>query len=69
MGDRLARVLSARLEELATAAERSGASAPVVGLLLEAASVATVRLSELHFQNLAARAELLWRLLRSRWIY
>ena len=32
------------------------------------ASAATVRLSELHFQKLAARAERSWRLLRSRWV-
>jgi len=42
MGDRIARVLGARLEELASAAERSGAAGPVVGRLLEAASVATM---------------------------
>jgi hypothetical protein len=42
MEDRIARVLGSRLEELATAAERSGAAAPIVGRLLEAASIATM---------------------------
>ena len=42
MGDRTARVLSARLEELASVAERSGAAADAVARLLEAASVATL---------------------------
>jgi hypothetical protein len=42
MGDRTARALSARLEELAVVAERSGAAAPAIARLLEAASVATM---------------------------
>jgi hypothetical protein len=42
MGDRTARALSARLDDLATVAERSGAAAHAVARLLEAASVATM---------------------------
>jgi len=42
MGDRAARSLSARLDRLAAAAERSGAAAHAVARLLEAASVATM---------------------------
>jgi len=42
MNDRIARMLSGRLEELASIAERSGAAAPEVARLLEAASVATM---------------------------
>jgi hypothetical protein len=38
-----ARMLSARLEAVASAAERSGASAEAVGRLLESAAVASVR--------------------------
>ena len=49
MGDRIAHVLSGRLDELASAAERSGATGPVVGRLLEAASVATMHAVALEF--------------------
>jgi hypothetical protein len=41
--DGLARVLSVRLDAVASAADRSGASAEAVGRLLESAAVATVR--------------------------
>ena len=42
MSDRVARTLTARLEELASVLERSGAAAPAVSRLLEAASIATM---------------------------
>jgi len=42
MSDRTARVLTARLDELASILERSGAAAPAVSRLLEAASIATM---------------------------
>ena len=48
MADRIVGVLTARLEELASAAERSGATADAVARLLEAASVATVRAAALE---------------------
>ena len=60
MGDRTARVLSARLEELAVAAERSGAAAPAVARLLEAASVATLNAVALELLTDAA-ARSIWR--------
>jgi hypothetical protein len=42
MGDRTAHALSARLDELASVAERSGAAGHAVARLLEAASVAAM---------------------------
>jgi hypothetical protein len=54
MGDRIANVLTARLEELAAAAERSGAAAPAVARLLEAASVATMQAVALDARTVAA---------------
>jgi hypothetical protein len=54
MGDRLANVLTARLEELAAAAERSGAAAPALARLLEAASVATIQAVALDARTVAA---------------
>jgi len=60
MGDRTARVLSARLEELAAVAERSGAAAHAIARLLEAASVATMHAVALELiSDDAARA--IWR--------
>jgi hypothetical protein len=60
MGDRTARVLSARLEELAAAAERSGAAAGAVARLLEAASVATMNAIALELIS-AHDATVIWR--------
>jgi hypothetical protein len=60
MGDRTARVLSARLEELAAVAERSGAAAPAIARLLEAASVATMNAVALELLSDAA-ARSIWR--------
>jgi hypothetical protein len=54
MGDRIATVLTARLEVLAAAAERSGAAAPAVARLLEAASVATLQAVALDARTVAA---------------
>jgi hypothetical protein len=54
MGDGIADVLTARLEELASAAERSGAAAPAVARLLEAASVATMQAVALDARTVAA---------------
>jgi hypothetical protein len=56
MGDRIANVLTARLEELAAAAVRSGATAPAVARLLEAASVATMQAVALDARTVAADA-------------
>ena len=42
MSDRFSKALTARLEELACVLERSGADAPSVARLLEAASIATM---------------------------
>ena len=60
MGDRTARVLSARLEELAAVAERSGAAAAAVARLLEAASVATMNAVALELLSEDA-ARTIWR--------
>ena len=51
---RIATALTARLAALAAAAERSGAAAPAVTRLLEAASVATVQAVALEARVLAA---------------
>jgi 2-methylcitrate dehydratase PrpD len=59
MSERIARVLSARLEELAHVAERSGAAAPAVARLLEAASVATMHAVALDLLT-AAQAKAIW---------
>ncbi len=48
MGDRIVGVLITRLEELASAAERSGAAPDAVARLLEAASVATIQAAALE---------------------
>ena len=47
-------MLTARLQELAAAAERSGAAAPAVARLLEAASVATMQAVALDARTAAA---------------
>jgi hypothetical protein len=60
MSDRLARVLAARLEEVAAAAERSGAPPKVVARLLESAAVATTRAVALDLITATAAREI-WR--------
>jgi hypothetical protein len=60
MGDRLARVLTARLEEVASAAERTGAPPDAVARLLESAAVATMRAVALDLLTEAAAKEI-WR--------
>jgi hypothetical protein len=51
---KIATALAARLADLASAAERSGAAAPAVARLLEAASVATVQAVALEARVLTA---------------
>jgi hypothetical protein len=58
--ERTERLLTQRLEELARALERSGASAGAVGRLLELASVATMHAVALDLVS-AGRADLIWR--------
>ncbi|MHB8641481.1 MAG: hypothetical protein ACYDA3_01130 [Gaiellaceae bacterium] len=65
MGDRTARVLSARLEELAAVAEKSGAAAPAIARLLEAASVAAMNAVALELLSEAAMRSI-WRDLEER---
>jgi hypothetical protein len=60
MSERIARVLGARLEELAQVAERSGADAAAVAALLEAASVATMHAVALNLLS-ASEARAIWR--------
>ena len=60
MSDRIARTLSARLEELASVLERSGAAAPAVSRLLESASIATVNAVALDLLTEEA-ARTIWR--------
>ena len=60
MGDRLAWVLAARLEEVAAAAERSGAPQAVVARLLESAALATTRAVALDLLTEGAAREI-WR--------
>jgi hypothetical protein len=57
MADRIVGVLTARLEELASAAERCGAGADAVARLLEAASVATVRAAALEARRTRVAGE------------
>jgi hypothetical protein len=64
VGERTARVLTARLEELAAVAERSGADGQLVARLLEAASVATVNAVALDLLTDAA-ARKRWRTVES----
>jgi hypothetical protein len=65
MGDRTARALSARLEELAAAAERSGAPAAAIARLLEAASVATMNAVALDLISSREATEI-WREVEER---
>jgi cobalamin biosynthesis protein CbiD len=65
MGDRTARALSARLEELAAAAERSGAPAAAIARLLEAASVATMNAVALDLLS-SREATQIWREVEER---
>ena len=65
MGDRTARVLSARLEELAAVAERSGAAPDAIARLLEAASVATLNAVALEFIS-EREATAIWREVEER---
>lgn len=58
--ERTERLLTQRLEELAAALERSGASADAIGRLLELASVATVHAVALELVS-AERADAIWR--------
>ena len=51
---KIATALTSRLAAVASAAERSGAAAPAVARLLEAASVATVQAVALEARVLAA---------------
>ena len=62
---RVEAMLTARLEELATALERSGAPAERVGRLLELASVATLQAVTLDLLT-AERAETIWRTAKQR---
>lgn len=57
--ERTARLLSQRLEDLAGALERSGASNEAVGRLLELASVATLHAVQLDLLT-QRRAERIW---------
>jgi hypothetical protein len=57
MADRIVGVLTARLEELASAAERCGAGADAVARLLEAATVATVRAAALEARRTRGAGE------------
>lgn len=58
-GERTARLLSQRLEDLAETLERSGTPTKSVAWLLELASVATVHAIELDLIS-AERAVLIW---------
>jgi hypothetical protein len=60
MNERIARALAVRLEQLAEIAERSGADAPAVARLLEAASVATMHAVALDLLT-APEARAIWR--------
>jgi hypothetical protein len=57
MGDRIVGVLTARLEELASAAERTGAAPDAVARLLEAASVATMQAAMLEARRTRVAVE------------
>lgn len=63
--DRVERLLTYRLEELARAVERSGAPPDRVTRLLELASVATIHAVTLEFLS-AERAEAIWQQARER---
>ena len=65
MSDRISHVLSMRLEELAYIAERSGAAAPAIARLLEAASVATMHAVALDLMT-APQADAIWREVEER---
>jgi hypothetical protein len=65
MSERTARALSARLEELACVAERSGATGPAVARLLEAASVATMHAVALDLLT-SGQASTIWREVEER---
>ncbi|MGH3104810.1 MAG: hypothetical protein ACRDN6_12020 [Gaiellaceae bacterium] len=58
--ERTARLLSQRLDELATALERAGAPAEPMGRLLELASVATMHAVSLELLS-SERASSIWR--------
>jgi hypothetical protein len=60
MRERVAKALTVRLEQLAQIAERSGADAPRVARLLEAASVATMHAVALDLMS-APEARAIWR--------
>jgi hypothetical protein len=60
MRERVAQALTVRLEQLAQIAERSGADAPRVARLLEAASVATMHAVALDLMS-APEARAIWR--------
>ena len=60
MRERVAQALTVRLEQLAQIAERSGAEAPRVARLLEAASVATMHAVALDLLS-APQARAIWR--------
>lgn len=60
MQERIARALTARLEELADVGERAGSNAPSFLRLLEAASVATTNAVALELLS-AHRARAIWR--------
>jgi len=65
MSDRIARTLTARLEELASVLERCGAATPAVSRLLEAASIATVNAVALELLTDEA-AQSIWREVEER---
>jgi soluble lytic murein transglycosylase-like protein len=64
-GDRTARLLARRLEEIASAAERACASRGAVARLLEPASIATAYAVRLELVS-ADRAATIWRDAASR---
>lgn len=63
--ERVERLLTSRLEDLAVALERTGAPPERVGRLLELASVATIHAVTLELLSIE-RAETIWKTARER---